>query len=751
MIAWLSLGLGAALAASPWTLEDPEAWSVEERAALDRLAARAPELRHSVTLRRAPAPALGEDLTQPHTLVEPGRRAWTVRVEGLEDRVRGYLVNEPNNTQGLALALLERQLAHALAHALDAEQGWSRDARWRALSGWGRRGAPAESDVLSYASVHGLASPEEDLATVLERQLSAVELPGDPALHPRCRLRSKWRWTAERLGLPLDTEGCASLAEVGLDPERVRSIELLYAAASSRHPASLGGHLMLAIVLDTDEGERVDVYQLGALTEGLSDASPLYILRGLSGGFPSIVLRSGLPVMLAHYEAEDRAIHRLRLELDPTQTLRLLERLDETRQGWDRPYLFFTRNCMHYPEELVEAALGRSLGLPAVHGPDVFLGALAREGLLQPLPRQDLRQIPPSERAQLARALRRERLRALRALAPEQDEALRDLRRDLDAARPARRSRGYAALAALAPALIESHTDAAPLLLELLALSEAIERAQSPQDPLLGPLWSANAAVLALAERAPPDPLLAALPQLDSATSIPPDRAHSPMGRLTLSAEARGTPDTISSPGARLSWSWYSFRLGEPRAFASPPGLALQLLPMSVGFSVLDTGPAPSATLRLGALHRVWGEAPAGNPGAYLQLLDLRLPAGEALALSPVEAGLSLELAQWDAHRHHLLLSAGLRSELLPERALQGQLRLRGQLGARHPLTWLALGAGLEASPWSTGPMIPYGELQGQLHLIALPWADTALSGSAQLEGPDPHVQGALGLCVERR
>ncbi len=708
------LALGAASSASPgpvtvagtsWELAAPTTWTAADRARLDGVAARLPaRLREArVTLARGAAPTLPADLTTPHTVVRPAFGALVVGVEGLEDRVADAAVAE---------RLLARQLVHALAHRLDAREGWSRSAAWRDLSGWGPVGGPAEEDTLSFATPHGRASAREDLATLAELYFVPEALPGETLAAPRCRVPSKWRFLEARVGPPAaDDTRCATLAEVGLDPDAIEAIEVLYARASARSPASLVGHLLVALVYAptaTTPG-RTDVYELAATTDGAARNTPGYVLRGLFGGFGSRVQREPLRFAVLRYAGENRGLQRFRLHLDAEQERALLARLDELRQGWSRPYLFLERNCTHLPKELLEAALGVDLGLPAIYGPDALLGEVERRGILEPMPATSLEEHSAQDRAALAARLRDDAAAALIAARPDLAPGLAAAFADTRARRAEDRARGYAALGELA-AGAPAELDAA--LLRYLAWSDQVENLRfvrlgtgmPPEgDPAVRALWAAMAAARtgeeaeAAPEGAEPegaDPEGAgpegaepegaepegAEPEGAEPESAPPPRAGDPTGDAALmgllgQTERRGTTHTplrrlavgsvvdhaggATVPGLTLGSHLYGFEMGEARRYAAATGTAVHLLPWELGIS-LEAEPALEAHVTALTLRRIVGAEAFGNTGYYADLADVNLRSRGGSVVTGLDAGVALELWQHDEHRHHVALTGGV-------------------------------------------------------------------------------------------
>ena len=395
-----------------WAL-DGQGWMDGEVATLTAFAAEAPAAwtSQAVTLQRAPAPALPDDLTTPHTVATRKGRRISLAVDGLDQRVNDWVTAHPGSSVAADL-LLRRQLGHALTHV--ADRGWSRRREWIELSGWAPmrpKRAPAEDRPWSFASPHGMKSAAEDLATLAERAWIDGALPGESPRHPKCRMPTKWRQIEAYFAAqsPIVAE-CPALSDTPLDPAKVSSIELVYIRASAASPASLAGHTLMAIEYEPDATglRRRYSYGMQAVTNG-EERGPAYVLRGLTGGYPSnVVWESWEAVAFRYTTLEDRDMVRFRLKLDDAQERALLGRLDELYQGWRRPYLFFTRNCGQLPLELIEVVSDEPVRLPAAFGPDSLLGVLERGGLLEAPAIPTIEDTALGSRAASARALREE-------------------------------------------------------------------------------------------------------------------------------------------------------------------------------------------------------------------------------------------------------------------------------------------------------------------------------------------------------
>ncbi len=704
------------------------------------------------------APELGEDLRAPHLLAEVRRGKLVVRDLELEQRTEDWLRIHPDvqaDPAQLSQALLARQIAHVLVHELDS--GASRSERWRGISDWGSWG-PGEQDLLSYANPYALSSPAEDMATAAEHLLTGIDLPGDPSLSGTCRLRTKLRAVSELLALPEpDFSACSSLEGVGLDPAQILGLELLYVLASSADPSSVGGHLMLGVRHREDGRERLDAYTLVAVTDGTPSTSPMYVVRGLSGGFPSIVRREPFAMMVLRYAQEDRGIQRIPLQLSGAQLRAGLERLDEVRVAWSRPYLFLTRNCTQLPKLILEAALGADLGLPDIYGPDSIIGAAQRLGVAEL--EDELADTPsPVDRAQVAEQLRWEAAgRALQsAPSPELDAALDQVQ----SRRPEERGQAYLALGAMAGRGVVAEE-----LSLFLLFSESVEQEDgvlNPQSPAVQGLWKGLSLCGVMDPQVQVGAVQArAMVEQGLQPKELPEHTHSSLRRVSVS----GGVDAKASPRLEVSTHLYAYGLGEARRYPLADGLDVSVLPLWIALGApQDSGPvALGVQASLVHYQHIKNDRHVMNPGFVLRGASLLWQSAGPSAIEPIQASLALELLQGRGHQHHLGISLGVAPgwTRLPEQTLQGGLGtpigVFGRLGSGQAgLTGLQLDATLtplwaaESVWWSRSALsgqVRIGELRGSDVALSLTIRDQRWGAGLAQSGQEQSL--LLGFAVE--
>lgn len=621
---------------------------------------------------------------------------------------------------------------HALAHAADRRGGWSRRRDFRSISGWGRsfleQGA-VERDPLAWARPLGSRSPGEDFATMAELFWTPSEERGD--LHPRCRMPSKWRFLAEVAGVdPASDHPCASLEAVGLDPEQVVAVDLIYIVATGA-AASLAGHMAVALHFAEEEGSppRAEAWSMVAEIGDTAEGSLAYAYKGVTGGFPSVIQVLPLEGMVLDYtEEQDREVRFYRLDLEPAEKAALLRRLDELRLAWDRPYLFFNHNCVRLPFEVAEAVWPGELPRVKPMPPDVLLAALARQGRIAEQPPGRVQLSAVGSRAIAAATLVQQ--------APLRPE-LQEIRRDFRAKEEEERGDAYRRFGEVARSLSEEERVQALQVLHWQGVVEAARgRKQSVKTAQAGlryGLVTARNGGWPSAEESGDAELLALLERDRSAAS-----SSTPFRPVTAFVELhREGSEAWWGPGVETAL--YDARIGPGRRFSLSDNLAVSVLKLRVVLDPtlehsLSSGellhlalrPAGSGWLHGGLdLHLLEGswergtpdglrgdvaraELSLGPPPGVELLRDARVGIGLAAGVGPVggrlepmlRVPLSLELALGSGVQQRTAVS--LRFALWPGYSLSGgfgweeQVRLEAgmELGRFWEASWSVVGTG---------------------------------------------------------
>jgi hypothetical protein len=206
---------------------------------------------------------------------------------------------------------------------------------------------------------------------------------------------------------------CAELHQVGLDPDKVIDIQIVWAAPSVSSAAAIVGHLLL-VLRQSREGEVVETAYSMAANYGANPPVGIPFVRaGLTGGFPSRIEVGPLVLTANRYaEYEQRDLRRYRWILDGAQKERLVERLNDLIFNWKRPYYFFHQNCVSLIVELANAADQTLHNIPIIAPPDLVLAYLARRGAIEALDPKDIGEISPMTQGLVSR---RQRIAAIRS------------------------------------------------------------------------------------------------------------------------------------------------------------------------------------------------------------------------------------------------------------------------------------------------------------------------------------------------
>ena len=635
----------ATLPGTPWTLAEPADWTDADRAGLVRLAHRLP-----AALLAPPGPVVLHRGSDPAGATgEPARLR---RATG-----RDHLHLAPDVSAPAAVV-------HGLVHRVERAGHHARDPRWLRLSGWTRVGPlwwTPERAPEAFAGPAGTQSPLEDLATMAAALYTAPAASGDA--HPACRTPSKAAAIQAWLGPLTAAPTCASLGQVHLDPAQIDRVEVVYVAATGASAASVSGHVLLALhtVPDEDGLARHESFGMVARTDGLREGSMAYTWRGLTGGFPSQVVREPFTTTALRYsQFENRALHRFTLRLTDAEEVALLHRLDELERAWDRPYLFTSRNCTALLVELVSAF--RDFDAPQPLSPDVLMALLDREGLLSPLPADRPEELALGDRARRARSARADELSALAESLPE----VAPLATSLDADSAHVRAAAYERLASLSAGAADTARRAGRVLawsdtIEQSAMLGAELRVTADHTTAVDGLRRAGALLPVAADGpTPAQQVRAAEVQPAPGAAWTSRSAHSPYRPVRVEPTVRFETDT-ATPWITLATPLYDGRHGAGRRFGLSPGMEVGVL---VGELQLPIDRVAWMRGRLAALRvrhidlgrpgpRVGWAAAAGELQSARQDIHWR-------ESSWLRASGLLVLAQHDELRHHLALEAGV-------------------------------------------------------------------------------------------
>jgi hypothetical protein len=349
--ALLSGLLAGAAQAAPAPVSLAGAWSVAERAEMDRALARLPEVVRAQLPRTVTRDARGCDAD-----------AWPDD-DDLVDGQGGVHVC----ARAEAPAAVARRVVTALLMAFDRGAGWSEEAGWRRLGRWrvsagaGFRLRAENASAAGFADPRGRRSPRWDLATFLAA--SWLD-PADAAGGVSCRLMSQAAFVRERLaalsGASVPAPACPAF-EGWADLDRLRDVEVVLAAPSTAMVGSLFGHVFLRMVYRDDDGEAPD--HLSRTVAFLADndvpfqADRAYALKGIAGFYTATLHeRPYLDAYREYVVTEGRDLRRWRLNLTAGERAALAARLWTVLHGGQYAYYFFRQNCATLMMDLIDEA-----------------------------------------------------------------------------------------------------------------------------------------------------------------------------------------------------------------------------------------------------------------------------------------------------------------------------------------------------------------------------------------------------------
>lgn len=332
------------------------------------------------TLQAADAPfGMGDGSGDRPEWDEEGARFFLYRyLEPVEPRALYRLERlSPSDRQRL---WRRRAVVHAVISRWDDRLKWSRREAWTRVTGWRLAGSAwtafrdeaTNSYDWAYSRLRGMDSPQLDLITFAEEALVPATALREDATpvddRIECQEFARWRFLDARLaGLegrrpnePADLEArphCPAFDRWAA-LENLSHIELLLSAPSGQRPQSLFGHLMIRPVHDAEADIGFDrVTEIAAVT-GLGHDGLTYVLKGAFGGFENAFSQSSLgAVRMEHVDQDQRTVRRFRLNLDPAEKVRVMERIWELERRGYFPYYFLSDNCGTYVAYLVAGAL----------------------------------------------------------------------------------------------------------------------------------------------------------------------------------------------------------------------------------------------------------------------------------------------------------------------------------------------------------------------------------------------------------
>ncbi len=240
---------------------------------------------------------------------------------------------------------------------------------WRQLLRYDKNGVSAINSDSFFLAANGRNDPEAELSALIALYAPRGEVDSD--LHPRCRFPARYYWLEQQfpeISSPPQNrfvpEQCRHFYRWSL-LDQLDSLSLMLVSGYLGNPASVFGHTFLKLNVG---GRSTDLFDLsisyGALVPE-DELIPLYIFRGLSGGYQAGFSDKYLyneDQVYSHTEFRD--IWEYKLNLSPEQRAFILMQLWEII-GKKRDYYFLNRNCAWQQAELLDTVVKESL---AQHG-----------------------------------------------------------------------------------------------------------------------------------------------------------------------------------------------------------------------------------------------------------------------------------------------------------------------------------------------------------------------------------------------
>ncbi len=260
-------------------------------------------------------------------------------------------------------------LAHSSskpAVQLSAEQisSLAQSPQWWQLLHYNTHGISTINSDTFFLAANGKKDPQQELTALIEGYSSPEELSDR---HPRCLFPARYYWLFQKFpeifplsGNEFVPKECKRFYRWSL-LDQVQSLSLMLVSGYMGNPASIFGHSFLKINVS---GKETDLFDLsisyGALVPE-NELIPLYILRGLFGGYQagfSDKYFYNQDQVYSHTEFRD--IWEYTLHLSPQARAFILMQLWEII-GKKQDYYFLNRNCAWHQAVLLDTVIDQPL------------------------------------------------------------------------------------------------------------------------------------------------------------------------------------------------------------------------------------------------------------------------------------------------------------------------------------------------------------------------------------------------------
>jgi len=230
--------------------------------------------------------------------------------------------------------------------------------RWQALLHYERRHfTPLRRSVVEtpafFLSPVGARNPGAELEATLAGLLdpAARSGRGEPV---RCSFPARAAFLTEALGFEPAKVACPAL-EAWRKTLRPVALTLVFPEAFMGSPASMFGHTLLRLDVSRDEeSENLLGYAIDFTADTGGEAGPVYLLKGVLGGYPARFGLNPFWEKLKQYaDWQNRDLWEYRLGLDADEIDLVLLHLWELREV-EIPYYFFDENCSYQLVRLLQ-------------------------------------------------------------------------------------------------------------------------------------------------------------------------------------------------------------------------------------------------------------------------------------------------------------------------------------------------------------------------------------------------------------
>jgi len=342
---------------------------------------------------------------------------------------------------------IKKNLTYKLLQRYNQQEGISKGKQWKSFSGWSSflwTETADNQDSRGYASTKGLITAEEDFLSFGVSYFLPEQTRVEASL--KCRTPRKYAFFKNHFkdfnsAFESKNIHCLSMQEGFLsdlefiDPltgqkidmgpvsmDTVKGFELLYATPGTADASEIAGHLLLRIKLDNNPratvlglvnpndlvisflantGDVNKTYTRPFIHKecqknwfNLVDSGPndfdafesiFQSLKGLSGGFITMMDRQTLGETIKHYTIEeDRNLLRYELHLNKSQKKELLQGLYLAKKNYNSRYYFFPQNCASVLVKVISKGIDDkeiSSFNPIVSPPNTLVSLFTRKGL----------------------------------------------------------------------------------------------------------------------------------------------------------------------------------------------------------------------------------------------------------------------------------------------------------------------------------------------------------------------------------